>query len=335
MKIWSHRGRLTEQSQHQEDNSLAALEAAFLDPATCGVECDVRVTKDGVPIMMHDNVLPAGKEVSARYVETSTYEEVLAHCAELKQPLPETLYDTLRKLAPRSKDQEWNIEIKSASNAPVVDILTEAMDHGWVKPAQVVLSHFNHAALFEAVDRLRTADAKEREPLDCGERERKPLYVPVRLAPLFVSKEDAGKPVDPLDPEGAPYRAFSATDVAELAKEPYCVALHVPLEGLDMQVVGAANEYGVGVRVWTKNETYPSKNTKQWHAAFKVLRGVENQAETGVITDYPQELEALYTALEANYGKGSTPESGTGKARSEVSAMGEKEPARGGAVVTV
>jgi glycerophosphoryl diester phosphodiesterase len=60
------------------ENSLAAMEAALRIPACDGLEFDIRVSSDGVPVLLHDESLARVQKVPARCV-TLTARELAAH----------------------------------------------------------------------------------------------------------------------------------------------------------------------------------------------------------------------------------------------------------------
>ena len=43
--------------RHAPENSIAALQAALAVPGCDGVEFDVRLSSDGVPVLLHDETL--------------------------------------------------------------------------------------------------------------------------------------------------------------------------------------------------------------------------------------------------------------------------------------
>ena len=52
MKIWAHRGA----SGHAPENTMPAFELAWQLGAD-GIELDVQLTKDGVPVVIHDETV--------------------------------------------------------------------------------------------------------------------------------------------------------------------------------------------------------------------------------------------------------------------------------------
>jgi glycerophosphoryl diester phosphodiesterase len=58
MLVLSHRGVRT----HAPENTLAAFEAAIALKVD-GIETDIRLSKDGIPILFHDRLTLDGQEV--------------------------------------------------------------------------------------------------------------------------------------------------------------------------------------------------------------------------------------------------------------------------------
>jgi glycerophosphoryl diester phosphodiesterase len=97
MLVISHRGF------HQEcrENTLAAFRAA-IDLGVDGIETDIRLTADGVAVLLHDHLLADGREVAAL-----TYAELQR---ELGGDVP-TLEQALE--LPVRADFLWNLELKT------------------------------------------------------------------------------------------------------------------------------------------------------------------------------------------------------------------------------
>jgi glycerophosphoryl diester phosphodiesterase len=95
MLIFAHRGFHAQ----APENSMAAFEAA-VKLGVDGIETDVRLSRDGLPVIIHDRVTPAGRavaELSRQEIETD-----LGRAVSL---LPDVL-DAF-------PDVRWNIEIKN------------------------------------------------------------------------------------------------------------------------------------------------------------------------------------------------------------------------------
>ena len=127
--LLGHRG-----CAHEPENSIAAFERALADGAD-GIECDVRTTRDGVLVVVHDG------EVAGRRVADCTLFELKALLPTLQQVIDFA----------RDRDAVLNVEVKEASVAVVVDALRRStlLD-------RIILSTFDHEWL---------AEAKRLEPL--------------------------------------------------------------------------------------------------------------------------------------------------------------------------
>jgi glycerophosphoryl diester phosphodiesterase len=103
----AHRGDWRE----APENSLAAMEAALRVPGCDGLEFDVRVSADGVPVLLHDESLARVQKVPAKCV-TLTGAELAAH------GIP-TLGDVLRVVG---CDPFLDVELKEPVQS-AVDVL--------------------------------------------------------------------------------------------------------------------------------------------------------------------------------------------------------------------
>jgi glycerophosphoryl diester phosphodiesterase len=107
--------------RHAPENSIAALEAALTVPGCDGVEFDVRLSSDGVPVLLHDETLQRVQgrsepvdEVSARQLE------------DLGVP---TLADALHAIPHRSA---INADLKGLHDRTVVEVLASGRGPGLV-----------------------------------------------------------------------------------------------------------------------------------------------------------------------------------------------------------
>jgi glycerophosphoryl diester phosphodiesterase len=104
MLVFAHRGL----HQHVPENTMASFEAAVA-AGVDGIEIDVRVTKDRVPIVFHD------ASVRRRKVRSMTRDD-LSKVSRREVP---TLEEALDRF-----DVAWDVEIKSADAvAPTIRVL--------------------------------------------------------------------------------------------------------------------------------------------------------------------------------------------------------------------
>jgi glycerophosphoryl diester phosphodiesterase len=99
MLILSHRGVQT----HAPENTLAAFDAAIA-LGVDGIETDIRLSRDGIPILFHDRLTPDGNEVAAlTQAELSDW---------MGYAIP-SLEEALQLPLPDAKAFLWNLEIKT------------------------------------------------------------------------------------------------------------------------------------------------------------------------------------------------------------------------------
>jgi glycerophosphoryl diester phosphodiesterase len=146
MFLYAHRGA----SAEAPENTLAAFRRA-LEAGADGIELDVHLSADGVPVVIHDDTLERTTDGRGPVARSS-----LAVLRELDagswfapdfsgEPLP-TLEETLHLLAGRLR---LNIEVKEArAGMAVVELLRQ------FPQADVVISSFDHGLLA----RLRRID---------------------------------------------------------------------------------------------------------------------------------------------------------------------------------
>lgn len=137
--VYAHRGA----SAEAPENTLAAFRRA-VDAGADGIELDVHLASDGVPVVIHDETLErttdgTGAVAAQRAARLQTLDAgswFSPHFAG--EPLP-TLEETLRLLAGRLR---INLEVKeSRSGLAVLDLLRA------FPAADVVISSFDHALL--------------------------------------------------------------------------------------------------------------------------------------------------------------------------------------------
>ena len=123
------------------ENTAAAFAAAMTVPACDGVEFDVQLSRDGVPVVLHDETLTRVQRRHAR-VDELTARELAGHA------IP-SLEDTLAMLPP---DAWLDVELKGEAHGDATAaILREARG---AAPDRAVLSSFDPPALVAMADRL-------------------------------------------------------------------------------------------------------------------------------------------------------------------------------------
>ena len=127
------------------ENTSAGLQAA-LDLGAEGVEFDVRLTRDGVPVLHHDTTLARLTGLPERIADL-TWPEIAARTAGSPAPVA-----ALADVRPHLLLRGWlDIEIKElGAERPTLDLLA-----GYPDLSRVALSSFNPAVL--ARSRLRHA----------------------------------------------------------------------------------------------------------------------------------------------------------------------------------
>lgn len=133
--IIAHRGA----SAEQPENTLAAFRGA-LALEVDGIELDVRVTRDGVPVVFHDNPLRR-LTGTAGHLAGKTWAELRSLRVRGRESIPR-LVDVLRLTRGLAVVQ---IELKSGPVAPVVRAIKTARAADWV-----ILASFDHRLVVEA-----------------------------------------------------------------------------------------------------------------------------------------------------------------------------------------
>ncbi|MCA9538830.1 MAG: glycerophosphodiester phosphodiesterase [Myxococcales bacterium] len=142
MRIWAHRG--SHGPGAPLENTLAAFEKAVADGAA-GIELDVQLSADGVPVVFHDDtLLRLTPDADARRVARLAHKTLAAVELVGGHHIP-TLAAVLDAVGGRI---EVNIELKVAEAVPTVARLLAGGAPG------VLISSFSPAAVAAAADAL-------------------------------------------------------------------------------------------------------------------------------------------------------------------------------------
>ncbi|WP_404791028.1 glycerophosphodiester phosphodiesterase [Altericista sp. CCNU0014] len=141
MLTLSHRGVQT----RAPENTLAAFEAAIA-LGVGGIETDIRLSRDGIPILFHDRLTPDGDEV-ASVTQAELSDRVGYAISTLEEALQLALLD--------SKEFLWNLEIKTPDALePTIEILRR-----YITSRRVLITSFWHPLVVEIGRRIE---------VDCG-----------------------------------------------------------------------------------------------------------------------------------------------------------------------
>ena len=119
--------------RHGPENSLAAMQAALANPGCDGLEFDVRASRDGVPVLLHDETLSRVQGRPARVADLSVDE-----LAGVGIP---TLAEVLAAAGP---EPFLDVELKGEPVDAVIDVLEAARGPDL---ARAVVSSFEMATL--------------------------------------------------------------------------------------------------------------------------------------------------------------------------------------------
>lgn len=108
------------------ENTLAAFEAAVMAGVN-GIETDVRINRDGLPILMHDRIIGHGQAVAD--LTRSEIEQTLSY------QVP-----TLEEALEHFPDILWNVEIKTIAALPIVMTVLEKHQAG----RRILVTSFLH-----------------------------------------------------------------------------------------------------------------------------------------------------------------------------------------------
>ncbi|PLS02360.1 glycerophosphodiester phosphodiesterase [Neobacillus cucumis] len=146
MKIYAHRGV----ASLYPENTLVAFQAAARMKCD-GIELDVQLTKDGVPVVIHDETLDRTTDGTG-WVKDFVYEELRKFNASYKFgeqfghcPIP-TLEEVCNFISHTSIT--LNIELKNEIvSYPTLEEKVYDLIHSYKLKDQVVISSFNHESL--------------------------------------------------------------------------------------------------------------------------------------------------------------------------------------------
>jgi|SRR5687768_10845264 len=122
MLVIAHRGYHTA----VPENTLSAFEAAVMVGAS-GIETDVRISRDALPVLIHDRVTASGQAVAdltRREIEQNVGHEV----------------PTLDEALEHFPDILWNVEIKSMDALPATRDVLEKHQAGY----RILVTSFRH-----------------------------------------------------------------------------------------------------------------------------------------------------------------------------------------------
>lgn len=224
MKVWAHRGF----SGKYPENTMLAFKKA-VEAGCDGIEMDVQLTKDLIPVIMHDENVDRTTDGTGRICEMNYYELCRLNCSYpdkfqdtfAPEKIP-TLEEFLQWMAEEATEIVTNIELKNSVYyyAGMEDIVI-AMIRKYHLEDRIILSSFNNASVEL-----------------CGQK-----------APEIA-------------------RGFLVESRVENAG-PYVKACnahyyHPDLKTLKEEDVRNCAQSGVGVNVWTVNETEDIERMKKW-----------------------------------------------------------------------
>ena len=138
MKIFGHRGA----AGLVLENSIASIKKA-LELKVDGIEFDVRATKDGQPVIIHDETLERTHKIKAK-ISDLTFSELKALTEDHDFPVP-TLSQVLRVIG---KQVPANVEFKElAAVAPSLRTLNELVEAKAIDPEKILITSFDHTAV--------------------------------------------------------------------------------------------------------------------------------------------------------------------------------------------
>ncbi|GAE91288.1 glycerophosphoryl diester phosphodiesterase [Gracilibacillus boraciitolerans JCM 21714] len=152
--IYAHRGA----SKQAPENTMAAFDLAY-DQGANGIETDVQLTKDGIPVLIHDETADRTTNGTG-YIKDLTYQELQSlDAGSWKSPVySDSKIPALDELLAWNKDKDLklNIELKNnlISYPDIEEIVCEKLQqHKMVE--HTVISSFNHTSIAK-LDKMKT-----------------------------------------------------------------------------------------------------------------------------------------------------------------------------------
>lgn len=209
VKIWAHRGA----SSHAPENTMPAFELAYRLGAD-GIELDVQLTRDGIPVVIHDETVDRVSDGTG-WVKDYTLDEIrklnvnkeFPAYGRATVPTLEEVYDFIR-----DTDMTVNLELKNGAvfyEGLEEKVLTLAEKKGIAD--RVIYSSFNHYSM----------------------RKIKELVPEAKIAFLYSN---------------------GILDMPEYARKHGAYALHPSMKNIEYpDMLKECREKGIRVHVWTVN----------------------------------------------------------------------------------
>jgi len=250
-KVWGHRG--CRGAGNPPENSLSAFHSA-IDSRVGGIELDVFLSTDGIPVVFHDPTLERMTKVSGQITSLTLPQlKKLRLLTSANRPSKETIptlaevLDLVSHILPLSPTFVVNIEIKDPNSVPAVAALvSQRLTQGW-SPQNFLLSSF-------LMPTLRLV---------------KSLLPTIPLGTLFEC-----------DAAGLPAKMAETSDIQP-------ATINIPITALTPAVFEAITAAGAHPVVWTPNESNP--NSLPPLDRDKLVKFIRER-DFVTITDFPKEL---------------------------------------------
>ncbi len=274
--------------QFAPENTLKAFQRA-LDQGADGIEFDLYVTKDGHPVVIHDNELNINVEGAARSqrdlgnISEQTLEEVQRYDVGQKQKIPslrETLDFFVSANAKRASKGHppliANIELKGKSiHEPVVDVIREYTVGGRLNTQDIIFCSFDHKQL--AALKIQNPDLQ--------------IAPSIKTATLFGDDniEMPGWKVK----AGASYSQAGLEYLQDFHRNTPCVAMDAVLWDIKNPLVELSKRNGIAIHAATSDFRTIHESNK---AFLTFLHRMSGEVPVFFKTDEPAKTR---TALEA------------------------------------